>query len=100
MDIEKILYLDLLCIDSRMPTKYVCHWNESYDAHLQKKTLEGKYYNVAITTATNEYDSLIDMLIAINVIAKRPPSPHHKDIENKRSKCKPNIRMTYLLFSC
>lgn len=29
------------------------------------------------------------------IIKKRPPAPHHKDIENKRSKCEPNIRMTF-----
>ena len=39
--------------------KYVCHWDESYGAYLQKKLSEGKHYNVAITHATKKLVRLI-----------------------------------------
>lgn len=32
--------------------KYVCHWDKTFGAYLQKKISEGKYYNVASTHAT------------------------------------------------
>ena len=34
--------------------KYVCHWDETFGAYLQKKLSEGKHYNVAITHATHQ----------------------------------------------
>ncbi len=39
--------------------KYVCHWDESYGACLQKKLSEGKHYNVAITHVTKKLVRLI-----------------------------------------
>ena len=40
-------------------TKYVCHWDETFGAYLQKKISEGKHYNVAITHATKKLVRLI-----------------------------------------
>ena len=39
--------------------KYVCHWDETFGAYLQKKIAEGKHYNVAITHATKKLVRLI-----------------------------------------
>ncbi len=39
--------------------KYVCHWDETFGAYLQKKIFEGKHYNVAITHATKKLVRLI-----------------------------------------
>ena len=39
--------------------KYVCHWDETFGAYLQKKLSEGKHYNVAITHATKKLVRLI-----------------------------------------
>ena len=39
--------------------KYVCHWDETFGAYLQKKISEGKHYNVAITHATKKLVRLI-----------------------------------------
>ena len=39
--------------------KYVCHWDETFSAYLQKKISEGKHYNVAITHATKKLVRLI-----------------------------------------
>ena len=39
--------------------KYVCHWDETFGAYLQKKISEGKHYNIAITHATKELVRLI-----------------------------------------
>ena len=33
-------------------TKYVCHWDKSFGAYLEKKRSEGKHYNVALSHAT------------------------------------------------
>ena len=40
-------------------TKYVCQWDESFGAYLQKKISEGKHYNVAITHAAKKLVRLI-----------------------------------------
>ena len=40
-------------------TKYVCHWDETFGAYLQKKISEGKHYNVAITHAAKKLVRLI-----------------------------------------
>jgi transposase len=40
-------------------TKYVCHWDESFRAYLEKKRLEGKHYNVALSHATKKLVRLI-----------------------------------------
>ena len=39
--------------------KYVSHWDESFNAYLQKKLAEGKHYNVAITHVTKKLVRLI-----------------------------------------
>ena len=39
--------------------KYVCHWDETFGAYLQKKFSEEKHYNVAITHATKKLVRLI-----------------------------------------
>ena len=39
--------------------KYVCHWDETFGAYLQKKISEGKHYNVAVTHATKKLVRLI-----------------------------------------
>ncbi len=40
-------------------TKYVCHWDESFRAYLQKKRSEGKHYNIALSHATKKLVRLI-----------------------------------------
>ena len=40
-------------------TKYVCHWDESFRAYLEKKRSEGKHYNVAISHAAKKLVRLI-----------------------------------------
>jgi transposase len=35
-------------------TKYVCHWDPTFAAYLQKKRSEGKHYNVAISHAAKK----------------------------------------------
>ena len=35
-------------------TKYVCHWDESFEKYLAKKRAEGKHYNVALSHATKK----------------------------------------------
>ena len=40
-------------------TKYVCHWDESFGAYLQKKRAEGKHYNIALSHATKKLVRLI-----------------------------------------
>ena len=35
-------------------TKYVCHWDKSFGAYLEKKRSEGKHYNVALSHATKK----------------------------------------------
>ena len=39
--------------------KYVCQWDETFGAYLQKKISEGKHYNVAITHAAKKLVRLI-----------------------------------------
>ena len=39
--------------------KYVCHWDDTFRAYLQKKLSEGKHCNVAITHATKKLVQLI-----------------------------------------
>lgn len=40
-------------------TKYVCHWDDSFGAYLEKKRSEGKHYNVALSHATKKLVRLI-----------------------------------------
>ena len=40
-------------------TKYVCHWDPTFGAYLQKKRTEGKHYNVAISHAAKKLVRLI-----------------------------------------
>ena len=40
-------------------TKYVCHWDESFGAYLEKKRAEGKHYNVALSHATKKLVRII-----------------------------------------
>ncbi len=40
-------------------TKYVCHWDGSFGAYLEKKRSEGKHYNVALSHATKKLVRLI-----------------------------------------
>ena len=40
-------------------TKYVCHWDKSFGAYLEKKRSEGKHYNVAISHAARKLVRLI-----------------------------------------
>ena len=40
-------------------TKYVCHWDKSFGAYLDKKRAEGKHYNVALSHATKKLVRLI-----------------------------------------
>lgn len=35
-------------------TKYVCHWDKSFGAYLEKKRSEGKHYNVALSHAAKK----------------------------------------------
>ena len=39
--------------------KYVCHWDSSFGAYLQKKRSEGKHYNVALSHAAKKLVRLI-----------------------------------------
>ena len=39
--------------------KFVCHWDEGFNAYLNKKTGEGKHYNVAISHAVKKLVRLI-----------------------------------------
>ena len=40
-------------------TKYVCHWDESFGAYLEKKRAEGKHYNVALSHVTKKLVRII-----------------------------------------
>lgn len=40
-------------------TKYVCHWDESFGAYLEKKRSESKHYNVALSHTTKKLVRLI-----------------------------------------
>lgn len=40
-------------------TEYVCHWDESFGAYLEKKRAEGKHYNVALSHAAKKLVRLI-----------------------------------------
>jgi len=40
-------------------TKYVCHWDKSFGAYLEKKRSEGKHYNVALSHAAKKLVRLI-----------------------------------------
>lgn len=48
-------------------TKYVCHWDKSFGAYLEKKRSEGKHYNVAISHATKK---LVRLIFAIEKSGK------------------------------
>ena len=48
-------------------TKYVCHWDKSFGAYLEKKRLEGKHYNVALSHATKK---LVRLIFAMGEIRK------------------------------
>lgn len=43
-------------------TKYVCHWDPTFAAYLEKKRSEGKHYNVAISHATKKLVRVIYQL--------------------------------------
>ena len=43
-------------------TKYVCHWDPSFESYLAKKKSEGKHYNVAISHAAKKLVRLIYQL--------------------------------------
>ena len=43
-------------------TKYVCHWDPSFAAYLEKKRSEGKHYNVALSHATKKLVRVIYQL--------------------------------------
>ena len=47
--------------------KYVSHWDESFNAYLQKKLAEGKHYNVAITHVTKK---LVRLIYALEMSGK------------------------------
>lgn len=47
--------------------KYVSHWDESFNAYLQKKLAEGKHYNVAITHVTKK---LVRLIYALEISGK------------------------------
>lgn len=40
-------------------TKYVCHWDKTFGAYLEKKRAEGKHYNVALSHAARKLVRLI-----------------------------------------
>ena len=40
-------------------TKYVCHWDKTFGAYLEKKRAEGKHYNVALSHAAKKLVRLI-----------------------------------------
>lgn len=40
-------------------TKYVCYWDKTFGAYLEKKRSEGKHYNVALSHATKKLVRLI-----------------------------------------
>ena len=40
-------------------TKYVCHWDKSFGSYLEKKRLESKHYNVALSHAAKKLVRLI-----------------------------------------
>ena len=48
-------------------TKYVCHWDKSFGAYLEKKRSEGKHYNVTISHATKK---LVRLIFAIEKSGK------------------------------
>ena len=39
--------------------KYVCHWDKTFGAYLEKKRAEGKHYNVALSHAAKKLVRLI-----------------------------------------
>lgn len=43
-------------------TKYVCHWDVTFAAYLEKKRSEGKHYNVALSHATKKLVRVIYQL--------------------------------------
>lgn len=43
-------------------TKYVCHWDPTFAAYLEKKRSEGKHYNVALSHATKKLVRVIYQL--------------------------------------
>ncbi len=43
-------------------TKYVCHWDPTFAAYLEKKRSEGKHYNVALSHATKKLVRVIFQL--------------------------------------
>lgn len=47
--------------------KYVSHWDESFNAYLQKKLAEGKHYNVVITHVTKK---LVRLIYALEISGK------------------------------
>ena len=58
-------------------TKYVCRWDPTFAAYLQKKRSEGKHYNVALSHATKK---LVRLIFALER-SRQPyrPAPAEKD---------------------
>ena len=52
-------------------TKYVCHWDDSFGAYLEKKRAEGRHYNVAISHAAKK---LVRLIYAM----EKSGQPYHK----------------------
>ncbi|MDR2888602.1 MAG: IS110 family transposase [Lachnospiraceae bacterium] len=47
-------------------TKYVCHWEPTFNAYLAKKRSEGKAYNIAVSHATKKLTRVIFHLVKTN----------------------------------
>ena len=47
-------------------TKYVCHWDSTFNAYLAKKRKEGKAYNVAVSHAAKKLTRVIFHLVKTN----------------------------------
>ncbi|MDF0485118.1 transposase, partial [Amygdalobacter nucleatus] len=48
-------------------TKYVCHWDSTFNAYLAKKRAEGKPYNVAVSHAAKKLTRVLFHLVKANV---------------------------------
>ena len=47
-------------------TKYVCHWDPTFNAYLAKKRAEGKPYNVAVSHAAKKLTRVMFHLVKTN----------------------------------
>lgn len=48
-------------------TKYVCHWDSTFNAYLAKKRAEGKPYNVVVSHAAKKLTRVLFHLVKANV---------------------------------